>query len=146
MPESAAPVTRTTMSIPVELPGLPDVMARYAFAYLLTSQAEGAPHAVAVTPRLEVGMLVVDGVGRRTCANLLARPVVGLVWPPQAAADHSLIVDGQAVMDGESLRITPMRAVLQRPAPQSASIAALGCGSDGVALAQQTGAGPTATR
>lgn len=129
------------MSIAVELPKLPDALSRYGFAYLLTSRAEGAPHAVAVTPRLDGGVLVIDGVGRRSRENLLARPVVGLVWPPQSASDYSLIVDGQAAMDGESLRIAPIRAVLHRPAPPHAGPAAPGaCGSDCVELALPAGA------
>jgi hypothetical protein len=127
------------MSIPVELPGLPEVMARYRFAYLLTGTAEGAPHAVAVTPRLEGGVLVIDGIGRRSRANLLARPDVGLVWPPASESDYSLIVDGQAAMDGESLRIAPTRAVLHRPAPGAKPVAAEGCGSDCMALALPAG-------
>jgi hypothetical protein len=127
------------MSIPVELPGLPEVMARYRFAYLLTGTAQGAPHAVAVTPTLEGGVLRIDGIGRSSRANLLARPVVGLVWPPESALDYSLIVDGQAAMDGDSLRITPIRAVLHRPAPGSRPVVAQGCGADCVALALPTG-------
>lgn len=125
------------MSIPVELPALQQAMARYGFAYLLTGSAQGAPHAVAVTPRLEEGLLVIDGVGRRTRENLLARPAVGLVWPPQSMAEYSLIVDGQAAMEGELLRITPSRAVLHRPAPRpgGADASAQGaCGSDCVEL------------
>ena len=54
------------MSIPIDLPTLADVMARYAFAYLLTNPGQGAPHAVAVLPRLAHGRLVLDSVGRRT--------------------------------------------------------------------------------
>lgn len=120
------------MSIPVELPTLRDVMARYRFAYLLTGSAQGAPHAVAVTPVLEGGVLVIDGVGRRSRENLLARPAVGLVWPPAFASDYSLIVDGQAAMEDESLRIAPTRAVLHRPAPRAPQAPAEpgACGSD----------------
>ncbi|HMN80550.1 MAG TPA: hypothetical protein PKA20_11530 [Burkholderiaceae bacterium] len=139
------------MSIPVELPDLAQAIARYRFAYLLTGSAQGAPHAVAVVPVLRDGVLVVGKVGRRTRENLLARPAVGLVWPPQSEDDHSLIVDGQAALDGESARITPTRAVLHRPAPHprvdpaadraargdpAAGPAAAGtCGSDCVELA-----------
>ena len=129
------------MSIPVELPGLPEVMARYRFAYLLTSSAPGAaPHAVAVTPALEGGALAIQGIGRRTRENLLARPAVGLVWPPQSASDYSLIVDGQAAMAGDTLRITPTRAVLNRPAPNPEPAAPGACGSDCMELALPAGA------
>jgi len=123
------------MSIPVELTGLPQAMARYRFAYLLTGGAQGAPHAVAVTPVLENGVLVIEGVGRRSRANLLERPAVGLVWPPLSVSEHSLIVDGQAAMDGDTLRITPTRAVLHRPVPSPEPVAPGACGADCVELA-----------
>lgn len=118
------------MSIPVELPKLAEIMARYRFAYLLTASAHGAPHAVATVPMLEDGILMLDSVGRRTRENLLAQPAVGLVWPPQAEADYSLIVDGQAAMDGETLRITPTRAVLHRPARRPGPVEQDACASD----------------
>ncbi len=125
------------MSIAVELSNLAHALARYRFAYLLTSSAAGAaPHAVAVSARLHDGALLIDGVGRRTRDNAQQRPAVGLVWPPAAEQDYSLIVDGQAAIDGEGLRITPTRAVLHRPAPRPAERAAAGtCGSDCVELA-----------
>ena len=122
------------MSIPVELGELAKAVAQYRFAYLLTSSADAAPHAVAVVPVLEGGSLLVHGIGRRTRDNLLARPAVGLVWPPSSEADYSLIVDGQAQMDGEVLRIVPTRAVLHRPAPRPGPVAPGGCGSDCVEL------------
>jgi len=134
------------MSIPVEIPKLADVMKRYRFAYLLTTPAHGAPHAVAVVPSLEDGVLVVDGVGRRTRENLLARPVVGLVWPPRDASDYSLIVDGHATLDGETLQISPTRAVLHRPASPAKPIEHEGCGSDCVELQTPSVVHPGATR
>lgn len=123
------------MSIPVELSGLAEAMARYRFAYLLTSTTQGAPHAVAVVPSLQGGALVVNGIGRRTRENLLARHAVGLVWPPLAETDYSLIVDGQAAMVGDTLRVTPTRAVLHRPAPRPEPAQSGACGSDCVELA-----------
>ena len=123
------------MSIPVDLPTLADVMARYAFAYLLTNPGEGAPHAVAVLPRLAHGRLVLDSVGRRTRTNLAAHPEVAIVWPPTSLADYSLIVDGRATLIGEdSVSITPGRAVLHRPAERSAAVTVGACGSDCVEL------------
>jgi hypothetical protein len=72
----------------------------------------------------------VNGIGRRTRENALARPAVGVIWPPQSEADYSLIVDGQAVVTGDSLRITPTRAVLHRPAPAPEPTVPGVCGSD----------------
>jgi hypothetical protein len=122
------------MSIPVDLSKLAEVMGRYRFAYVLTSGERGAPHAVAVNAVLQGGALVVDEPGRRTRDNALLRPDVALVWPPQAEADYSLIVDGQAAVAGGALRITPLRAVLHRPTPPRQPAAPGACGSDCVEI------------
>ncbi len=122
------------MSIPVELSSVAKEMARYRFAYLMTTNDKGGPHAVAVVAEVQGGDLVVNGIGRHTRENALARPAVGLVWPPPSMAEHSLIVDGQATVVGESLRITPTRAVLHRPAPSPAPKAPGTCQSDCVEL------------
>ena len=122
------------MSIPVELQSLASVIERYRFAYLMTSGDKGAPHAVQVAAALRGDELVVDGVGRRTRENALARPAVGMLWPPQAEGDYSLIVDGRAAVDGKSMRIAPTRAVLHRPSPAPGPDASGKCGSDCVEL------------
>ena len=122
------------MSTPIEARNLADAIARYRFAYLMTTNAGAAPHAVAVTPVLEQGELVVNRAGRRTRENASARPAVGLVWPPKSEADYSLIVDGHATVTGESVRITPTRAVLHRSAPSPDPDAPGACGSDCVEL------------
>ncbi len=108
------------MSILVELSNLAATLARYRFAYLMTTSTSGAPHAVAVSVQLQGAELVVDGIGRRTSDNARTHPAVGLVWPPPTEADYSLIVDGQATVGEGSMRITPQRAVLHRPAPSEA--------------------------
>ena len=126
------------MSIPVDLSQLEQVMGRYRFAYLLSSAERGAPHALAVTPVLDGGELVVAATGRRTRENAAQRPEVALVWPPLDASDYSLIVDGRATAAGEGLRIAPLRAGLHRPAtPGQAAVAAgtAACGSDCVEIA-----------
>ena len=122
------------MSIPVELSKLAEAMTRYRFAYLLTASEHGAPHALAVTPVLQGGELVVKEAGRRTRDNAQQRPDVALVWPPQPESDYSLIVDGLAVVAGAGLRITPARAVLHRPAPSREPAAPGACGSDCVEI------------
>lgn len=122
------------MSIPVELQSLESVLARYRFAYLMTNSDKGAPHVVQVTVMLRGSDLVVNGVGRRTRENALARPAVGLVWPPESEADYSLIVDGHAIGSGDELLITPTRAVLHRTSPRAAPAAPGTCESDCVEL------------
>lgn len=122
------------MSIQVELAALAEAVTRYRFAYLLTVGDEGPPHALAVTPTVDGAVLTIEGVGRRTRDNLLARPSVTLVWPPESVDEYSLIVDGQAAATGESVQITPTRAVLHRPAPRPGPTAKGACGSDCVEL------------
>jgi hypothetical protein len=122
------------MSIPVELSKLAEAMARYRFAYLLTAGERGAPHALAMTPVLQGGELVVSETGRRTRDNAQQRPDVAVVWPPLSQTDYSLIVDGRAVVAGTGLRITPLRAVLHRPAPSREAAAPGACGSDCVEI------------
>jgi len=122
------------MSIPVDLSNLASEIARYRFAYLMTANDNGAPHAVAVAAGLQAGELVVDGIGSHTRVNALQRPAVGLVWPPRSESGYSLIVDGQAAVVGTSLRITPTRAVLHRPAPAPEPRPPGACASDCVEL------------
>lgn len=121
------------MSTSVKLENLSDAIARYGFAYVITAGDQGPPHAVQSSVVLQDGKLLVSGIGNRTRNNAQARPTVGLLWPPQSAADYSLIVDGEAKVVGDSLRITPTRAVLHRPgdasAPQPGS-----CGADCIEL------------
>lgn len=127
------------MSIQVELSALADMVARYRFAYLITVGDDGPPHALAVTPTVEGDVLTVDGIGRHTQNNLLARPGVTLVWPPESVDEYSLIVDGQAAASGEkAARITPTRAVLHRPAPRPEPFVEGACGSDCVELPLHT--------
>lgn len=123
------------MSIPVDLTKLAETIARYRFAYLLTSSERGAPHAVAVTAVLQGDHLVVGDTGRRTQQNAQRRPDVALVWPPQSEADYSLIVDGRAEVADGVVRITPARAVLHRAAPPSQPATPGACGSDCVEIA-----------
>lgn len=121
------------MSIPVELKSLADALGRYSLAYLMTSSESGPPHAVQVDVTLQDGELLIRQAGNRTRTNAQARPAVGLLWPPQSADEYSLIVDGQAMVEGESVRIMPTRAVMHRSAPSPAPQAG-GCGSDCVEL------------
>lgn len=123
------------MSIVVDPTDLAQAIGRYGFVYLMTTNDDGSPHAVAVSVGIVGDGLVVSAVGRRTRGNALARPAIGLVWPPQRSDEYSLIVDGQASTAGEGLRIKPTRAVLHRPAPSPAPKAPGACESDCVPLA-----------
>lgn len=120
-------------------PGLADALARFRFAYLLTTGADGHPHAVAVTAALDRDVLVIDSVGRRSRDNLLARPATALVWPPESPDGQSLIIDGEAGASDHSVWISPIRAVLHRSTPRPRPAADDACGSDCIELSLPTG-------
>ena len=77
---------------------------------------------VALTPEVSGGgdnrRLRFDAGGGKACRNAAARPQVSIVFPP---ADHSdgfsLVVDGEAMVDGSIIDVRPTWAVLHRPAP-----------------------------
>ncbi len=105
------------MSIPVALDEVRDVASRQApFAYLLTVTERSSAHVVAVTVAIGDGAITCEA-GKGSCANAAARPDVSLLWPPATVDDYSLIVDGQASVDGSTVKIVPTRAVRHRPAP-----------------------------
>ena len=105
------------MSIKVELADVQAVAAQQmGFAYLLTVTDKETPHLVAITPVFGTGEITCDA-GKTSCANAVARPAVSLLWPPTVASDYSLIVDGNATVEGSTIRIAPTRAVRHRPAP-----------------------------
>ena len=121
------------MSIPVPLQRLRAALdERGPTAYLLTVSDDEGPHAVHVPVRWDGDVLIAD-VGKRTAANVLARPSVSLLHPVRSEGDYSLIVDGTAAVatheDGHRLRITPTKAVLHRPAaaPDPASTCVADC-------------------
>ena len=109
------------MSIRVELDELKAVAAgQTPYAYLLTVSDDQTAHAVAITPSIADGEITCEA-GNRSCANAAARPNVSLLWPPATTGDYSLIVDGDARVDGSTVRIAPARAVRHRPAPGGGS-------------------------
>jgi hypothetical protein len=122
------------MSIQVEFSNLADALTHYRFAYLMTTTAQGTPHAVQVDAVLQDGVFVINNIGRRTRENASQRQAIGLVWPPKSELDYSLFVDGLATVVDAGLRITPTRAVLHRPAPEREPKRPGGCASDCVEL------------
>lgn len=124
------------MSIPVPLETLrAEIAARGDRAYLLTVTDDARPHAVHVPVRWEGDVLVTE-VGKRTAANASAHPTVSLLFPVRTEGDYSLIIDGTAVAgiadNGQRVLITPVKAVLHRPAAAPDPTAA--CASDCVPL------------
>jgi hypothetical protein len=114
------------VSIPVDLTALQDQIARFGpSALLVTTSGNGPPHIASVLVAFERGGLTM-GVGRRTRANIAARPAVSLVWSEGAGSDYCLIVDGAAqetpTTESEQLVVRPTSAVLHRLAHASADI------------------------
>jgi hypothetical protein len=124
------------MSVPVPLERLRAALTeRGESAYLLTVADDARPHAVHVPVRWQGDRLSTE-VGKRSAANVAARPSVSLLYPVRADGEYSLIVDGTAVVaahgDGHQVLITPTKAVLHRPAV--APDPAASCGADCVPL------------
>jgi hypothetical protein len=104
------------VSIAVELQDLPGKTAEFRWAYLLTVRDDHRPHVVAVTPAWQGGCLVVSA-GRGTAANAVARPMITLCYPPPELTGFSLLIDGEATVDDDTITVRPTAAVLHRPAP-----------------------------
>ncbi len=104
--------------------------------YLLTQGENGRPHAVAVSIEWH-GDRIVASTGTRSAANVAARPLLSLLWPPVEPGGYSLMVDGdgRVIGSGADMRIsvTLTRGVLQRPGKPAASTAS-GCSSDCIPL------------
>ena len=60
------------------------------------------------------GVLLVEGPGKGTVANLAGNTAVTLVFPPREPRGFTLLVDGTATVSGEDVRVTPTGAVLHR--------------------------------
>jgi hypothetical protein len=125
------------VSIPVALEKLRAEALRFgATPYLLTVSDDGRPHSVSVAVSWEGDSLVAKS-GKRSTANVAARPLVSLLWAPTEPGGYSLIVDGEgaACGAGEDARVLvrPTRGVLHRPAAAPAASEA-GCSADCVPL------------
>jgi hypothetical protein len=119
------------MSIRVDLSELAAALGEFDYGYLLTVGDDGRAHAVSVTPSVDAGGLRVGDLGRRTVSNLSARANISFVFPPREVGGYSLIVDGDARLDGDAVLVSPTAAVLHRPAPIGAEPPAAGaCGAD----------------
>ncbi len=104
------------VSAKVELTALAATLAAFDVGYLVTVSDDGRSHVLSVWAEPTDAGLVVEGVGRHTQANATARPDVTLVFPPLASGGYSLLVDGRATVEGETVTIVPATAILHRPA------------------------------
>lgn len=106
------------MSIKVELGELHEqVDACGSYAFLLTVNEDGRPHAVSLRVAWD-GDELVGAPGPRTIANAERSPEVSLLWPDSGRAGFTLFVNGRAQVraDGDSptVSIKPATAVLHK--------------------------------
>lgn len=96
------------------LDDLPAVVAERGPAAYLVTAGDERPRVVSVAATWDGARLVV-GAGRRTAANVAERPAVTLLWPADVAhPEHSLLVDGRAVVEGDTIAVVPEGAILHR--------------------------------
>ena len=103
------------MSIAVALDDLAGVLAEHPWGYLVTVRDDGRAQSLAIPTQLVDGALVAT-VGKGTATNASSRPNVTMLFPGTNGAEFSLIVDGDAQIDGDRIAVTPTWAVLHRPA------------------------------
>lgn len=98
----------------MELAELAAAIERFGpVAFLLTTAADGRPHAVSFELRWQDGCLR-GGGGKRSRGNAQERPRVSLLWPAPDSGGYHLIVDGDADVEGTEVVVRPTWAVLHR--------------------------------
>lgn len=107
------------MSIPVEVDALESALAEYGAGYLLSTASHGRVKAVTVEPSVAGGVLTIESPGGGSGRNVAENDQVTVLFPPLVHHGYTLLVDGTAVLDGDDLRVTPVSAVLHRPASHS---------------------------
>jgi Pyridoxamine 5'-phosphate oxidase len=110
------------VSIEVPVPQLFDEIDAWGFGYLVTVSDGDRPHLLALRPVAQGSgddrVLRFDAGGGRACRNADVHPSVSIVFPPNSASDGmSLVVDGDATVDGDYVDVRPTWAVLHRKAP-----------------------------
>jgi hypothetical protein len=105
------------VSIAVALDTLGEAIeATMGWCYLVTTSEALQSRVVAVQPVVGDDGLLEFGVSARNAANVIARSGVSLVFPPRSLEGMSLIVDGEASVEGEILSVRPTWAVFHRSA------------------------------
>jgi hypothetical protein len=103
------------VSIAVPLDELSARLEDHPWGYLVTVRDDGRAQSLAIATRVVDGALVAT-VGRGAAANAIARPAITMLFPGASGEDMSLIVDGDAAVDGDRIIVTPTWAVLHRAA------------------------------
>ena len=85
-----------------------DEVGQWGFGYLLTVSDDSTTHLLALRPLVSGEVLRFEAGGGRASRNATARPQVSIVFPP---AEHSngfsLVVNGEATVDGEFVDVRP---------------------------------------
>ena len=106
------------VSIGVSVERLMDEVGQWGFGYLLTVSDDSTTHLLALRPLVAGDVLRFDAGGGRACRNANAHPQVSIVFPPgEHSNGFSLVVNGEATVDGDHVDVRPTSAVLHRPAP-----------------------------
>lgn len=117
------------MSIKVDPDGLAAAVADFGSAHVLSTSGTQV-RTVCADVSLTDGVFHIPW-SKTTAKNIAANPVVTLLFAPTEHHGYSLIVDGSAQDTGEELLVTPINAVLHRPAAHSdGPIAPGGCEHD----------------
>ncbi len=104
------------MSVPVDVSDLESRLVEFGRTpFLVTTGDDLRPHTTHVVVALDDENLV-SMVGRTTAHNASARSLVALLWMPVETDGYSLIVDGEATVDGSTVRVRPTKAILHRNA------------------------------
>jgi len=122
------------MSAHVDLDQLAAALDDFTFAYLVTVNEGHRAHVVTVDPRFAEGIFIIDAAGDRTSTNLARHHDVTIIWPPGDPGGYTLLVDGRAELSSGTIKITPSRAVLHRPAAPETKQSTPGCLHDCVPL------------
>ena len=103
------------MTIPVPLYRLPEAMACFNSASLITLPYGAHVKVHTVDPILEDGRLVIRNARDSALRNGSANPNVTLIWQSPYPHGWSLVVDGQAWANGPNLMIEYESGILHRP-------------------------------
>jgi hypothetical protein len=107
------------LSIRIEPHRLSDQVASRPFAYVISTRDDNA-HVIAVVVDVSGADVDCSRVGRSTKANIASNSKVTLVWPPTTGSneydEYTLIADGLATMQDETVIVTVSGAILHRPA------------------------------
>lgn len=111
-----AVTTLWSVSVPVDVAKFAEQINLYGTAgYVLSVRDDHTPHIAHVTFTLANGELRC-GASRSAAANVASRSRISLLWPPTEPGGYSMIVDGDARIEGDELVVVPVSGVLHRPA------------------------------